>query len=195
MKVAVPAYLILFAVALLYGIILPAISLCVVTLARVQMEGEGFVADLSPRSLPFLAETGEPIRFSVEVKNTGGRAWACRGRTALGLFDQRPMDMLLCLEGHGNNPLTGDQRRFAPTKEVPPGGTFEAKVEFSAPTKPGVYHLRLQMVDESVHGRGRWFGPAVEFDLTVTSAAGSPPRRSSFKHRISEAKILNIHKN
>jgi hypothetical protein len=144
----------------------------------------GYASLISPYEIePIKVISGRTVSFKVTVCNIGNQVWPEQGKVALGLFDRRLKDILTGWERHGNNPILAitDQLRFPPETDVVPSRTFRAHIEFAAPLRPGRYHMRLQMVDESKTDedgqplQGRWFGDMLRFELDVSSAAGVPP--------------------
>lgn len=141
--------------------------------AAQKMRQAGYRAEVSPLTLPLdTVGAGEAVSCTVLVRNLGTQTWSAQGSEehyiALGQYQRRWIDVLTSREGHGNNP----QSRLQLDKPLPPGDAWVAHINFNAPTKPGLYHMRLQMVKEGVG----WFGGTIAFDLQVTGAAGETPR-------------------
>lgn len=152
--------------------------------ALAEMAGKGYDAGFLGETLPQQMKTGETVEGSVLVRNRGSAAWIGHGAeqyVALGLFEQSPVDWFFGTAGHGNllqvrmsepdGSVEGDGNRIiAPAKEdksapTPEGGEWRVEFLLTAPDKPGLHHMRLQMVKE---GAG-WFGRTLEFDVEVTS--------------------------
>lgn len=131
-----------------------------------RMWHEGFRASCPGK--PDLAGCFEDqqVEKSVVIVNKGNQVWKKDGKTALGVFEHRWYNNLLC-SGHGNWAKEQDQPRFQPDEDILLGQAFYAKVRFPAP-KPGTHQYRLQMVDESKPGPGRWFGPEVPLEVYVS---------------------------
>jgi hypothetical protein len=103
------------------------------------------------------------VHCRVTIKNTGTQSWS-RGTQymALGLFarsmlqDRQPP--VLCVVGS-----TNADRIIVPENPVSNGQVWNVAFQLNAPSKPGRYVIRLQMVQEGV----TWFGEEREEAITV----------------------------
>lgn len=110
-------------------------------------------ARLVSDSLPATLQCGRSLDVEVVMENLGTNTWSVAGEQRLGLLV--PSDPFS---------LTGEAR--VPVGErlaVESGASYTFHRTLAAPTVPGVYVTRMQMVHEHV----AWFGPVVERTIEV----------------------------
>ena len=91
-------------------------------------------ASLRPPDVPILAcAYGTPVRFAIEVKNTGTAVWRDAGRLVARLYS---------LDGVLLEPEAGEGKM---KRGIRPGESLSVPVEFRPPAHPGQYVVRWEM--------------------------------------------------
>jgi hypothetical protein len=113
---------------------------------------------------------GEPFWAGVVVRNTGDGYWkaradsAARGEVRLALKDWRNAD--------GTAATAAGARGLLP-RDVAPGEAVSAELTGTAPTDPGIYVARLEMVSELVEWSSH-VDPTAFAEIVVEIAPGGP---------------------
>jgi ubiquinone/menaquinone biosynthesis C-methylase UbiE len=130
-----------------------------------------YSADVELLAAPGMVLPGAPVALRIRIKNTGGLSWetaerAGGGQVRIGVQLMDANQRLVDREFH----------RASLPSPLPPGAQAECELTCSAPSAPGTYHLKIDLVAEGV----TWFEPvgsrAVMQRFVVTTAASSARR-------------------
>ncbi len=114
-----------------------------------------FLNHSTPATLP----SGQTLTVNLTVQNAGKLTWSSGGETPFRLGFQwydAGGQMVPNLDVHTSLP-----------KDVPPGGTVTLQAQLRTPQSPGTYHLRWDMIQESV----TWFSTQGDTGLLISPLA------------------------
>jgi subtilisin family serine protease len=110
---------------------------------------QGFAAVYAPGSVPTTIPRASALTLPVKIMNTGARAW-----TAAGPSPVRLAYHWLRTDG---TVAVWDGARAAPfAADVPPGTSVDVRLVVAAPSAPGTYVLRIDLVQEGVAWFSQW---------------------------------------
>ncbi len=133
------------------------------TLRRWAEEGYmpyGYGARIRPVQLPERARPQERLRVTVDVENLGDRTWPKR-------MDPSSAIKLGLNVAAAGDPSTRSFRGDLLPADVAPGETVRLSIEFAAPSVPGRYELRLDLLEEGKAWFSDWGFPPVTLLLQV----------------------------
>ncbi len=105
-------------------------------------------AIINPLERHFISRVGGRIRLQCDVMNAGDTLWISRSNTDLGVVR---LGVVLCDENR--RLIERDYLRLPIPRDVAPGDVVRLEEDIPLPARPGVYLLRLDMVDEGI----TWF--------------------------------------
>lgn len=118
-----------------------------------------YAARIIPEKKEFTARTGERIRISFELANTGKKPWRARGSEA-GLFSYHLLD-------ENRQTIQYDNQRFPLPEKILPNQSLDFTVTIRSPLEAGDYILEFDLLREGI----AWFkdtgSPAAEIALRV----------------------------
>lgn len=109
-------------------------------------------ATIGVESVPAQARLRESVSVSVSVANVGSAPWAARPTSDSGTGNVRVGIQLLDADSHV---IDKDLARLDLPHDVAPGGSCRVAGAFEAPSTPGRYGLKIDLVAEGV----TWFEP------------------------------------
>lgn len=127
-----------------------------------------YAIDYQSHNTPAQMQAGQTISVSLNIKNSGGKTWLAEGVNQVRLGYHWYYPDLRPLPGH----LWSDLRTALP-HNIAPGQTIVLQASVGAPSAPGDYILKWDMVEEMV----TWFAwqGVSTLDAAISAVGGPPP--------------------